>query len=881
MSNSDSETGGVVEAKGKGPDSGELRCSVSCSTQPKEERRKRSTWRNLEKDLFCEGDEEDVYDSDLDPEYVLDDKQKFESDDESPEKVMGKGKKRMKIFPGKEVVAETRNVGGPSTSGLSRKSLQPDDINTILFRDSDSDYGDAYEITKEKRGEEEVKGSVGEPSGGGEGEGSGGGEGEGSALMPLPEIQCERDDHNSDGDVSDNGFSDDNVGRPTVARQKRQIRKQGRKSEVHESDWEVNVAKRKRNEGKEYISYKTKKVMPPRKVGPACRDACFTKVGMDNINEIHKAFWAIGEYNKQNEYMMRCITQLPFKRKYTKKEISKRQAKLLYTVSHDDNDYEVCREGFLNIFGLKRGRLEVIMKKIRESKHAAGVMPEDKRGKTVPKNKISGATLDTLHEYIATLPVVSSHYTRAKAPLRQYLPSGGSVNGVFAEYQVWMRVNHTDVPAVSSKYFRKVFTKQYNIEFAPPKKDLCNFCSEIDIKIEQLQNATSESDVSTRTELEGKKKAHLEDAATTRVMMKHELNTHPLDEEFRAIAIDLQQQQLCPKMPVNRAYYTSKLWFRNFCIFDITGKKAYMFPWDETAGSRGPNEIVSCILRWLKHVRETEGKRVSKLRIFADNCAGQNKNIYVVLFFLQQIQLTLLRRVDIVFLVSGHSYMHCDRAFGVVEKMYQKEAYITSIPQYIDLLKRSCKKNAFVVLEMNRNDFFNIKQLENCVTNRSKGVLAKAKQFVIKESCKTGFFIKNNYEVADFHMVHIDLRKGRQSAKSSGRGRPPQDPSMFLAHFPLQNKYPQERRMKKKKIKSLRSLICMIPDPVAMEWFNNLLNRQDSLHVVGNTGSDADESDNEDYSEDEENPGNRLLTDAAVLLGNPDASSPSGEEDSA
>ena len=88
-----------------------------------------------------------------------------------------------------------------------------------------------------------------------------------------------------------------------------------------------------------------------------------------------------------------------------------------------------------------------------------------------------GPVLKTLHEFIQTLPVVSSHYTLAKAPLRQYLPAGGSISGLFYEYEVWMQVNYNNVVPVKEAFFHKVFTMFYNIQFAPPKTDKCNVCA--------------------------------------------------------------------------------------------------------------------------------------------------------------------------------------------------------------------------------------------------------------------------------------------------------------------------------------------------------------------------------------------------------------------
>ena len=695
--------------------------------------------------------------------------------------------------------------------------------------------------------------------------------GDGDANIPArkrqrnePEVQqeniiesgegesVEEDVTSSTATTSACGSRDDAEAGPSV-----RPKKVGRKSELKESAWIQNISKKKRNLGQEYVSVKTKKVMPARKVGPPCNDGCFPKVGLEKIEEIHKQFWEIGDYNRQNEYLIRCLTEEPFKRKYTKKDDSKRPTRLVYSVTHSGRSYVVCREAFMHIFDIKRGKLDFIIKRKREARAATGVVSPDQRGKAEPRNKIIGAQLETMHEFIRDLPVVSSHYTRAKAPLRQYLPAGGSVSGVYCEYQLWMRINHSELTPVKEKFFRKVFTKKYNIAFAPPKVDECNLCCTLDVKI------STETDEVKIAELQEKKQQHLDEAKVAQELLKDPMNTAPDSDEFRAIAIDLQQQQPCPKMPVNKSYYTSKLWFLNFCIYDITKNKGHMFVWDETIAKRGPNEISSCILRWLDFVRNTQGDNVTRLRIFADNCAGQNKNIYNVLTLLQQVQKRLLRRVEVIFLVSGHSFMPCDRAFGVIEKVYRSNGYICSVPRYIELLSKSCRKNSYEVFVMKREHFFDVKALEKFVTNRAAGHISKAKQFVIKDSEKEGFYIKNHYSFLDDprEMIHIDLRKGRQSVKGKGRGRPKE---ILMANIPLAFKYPTERMLKKKKVQSMETVIHMIPETEEREWFSQLIARQKAMHATGPTPADQDSD--EEIEEDPDNPSNTLLMDATVLF---------------
>ena len=381
MADDNSASGSVKKQEDKAPDSSELRDNSSKSVGGGGRRRPRC----LLKFVDSESDEPNIDDSDLDPDFVLE--KELDSDDGLPSKLLEKGKKRKKVFSKKKSVVAKVGVGGSSGVGVggsggvsvpsgSRKCLDSKDYANILFSsDSDNDN----ETNPKKNGNDNVNVSGNDNDSVGVDDG---------ARRPLV-VGGDGDSENDNVNVSDN--VNVNV---SGARQKRQVRKEGRKSEEHKSEWAVNVSKRKRNSGEEYISYRTKKVMPPRKVGPPCKDGCYNKVGTDNIEQIHKLFWGIAEYNKQNEYLIRCISEVPFKRKYTKKAVSKRPAKILYKITHAGIEYEVCREGFLNIFGIKRGKLEVILNKIRETKAASGVIPEDKRGKTVPVNKIVGPSLE-------------------------------------------------------------------------------------------------------------------------------------------------------------------------------------------------------------------------------------------------------------------------------------------------------------------------------------------------------------------------------------------------------------------------------------------------------------------------------------------------------
>ena len=51
---------------------------------------------------------------------------------------------------------------------------------------------------------------------------------------------------------------------------------------------------------------------------------------------------------------------------------------------------------------------------------------------------------------------------------------------------------------------------------------------------------------------------------------------------------------------------------------------------------------------------------------WADNCPGQNKNNYVIWFFQDLIRRGIYSRIDLKFLVVGHTYGPTDRTFGLL-----------------------------------------------------------------------------------------------------------------------------------------------------------------------------------------------------------------------
>lgn len=78
------------------------------------------------------------------------------------------------------------------------------------------------------------------------------------------------------------------------------------------------------------------------------------------------------------------------------------------------------------------------------------------------------------------------------------------------------------------------------------------------------------------------------------------------------------------------------------------------------------------------------------VRLVADGCGGQNKNSTLLAMASKWLALAPenIERVEIVFPVTGHSYIPPDRVFGLVEKEIKKKEVILNPEEYTELFSR-------------------------------------------------------------------------------------------------------------------------------------------------------------------------------------------------
>ena len=112
------------------------------------------------------------------------------------------------------------------------------------------------------------------------------------------------------------------------------------------------------------------------------------------------------------------------------------------------------------------------------------------------------------------------------------------------------------------------------------------------------------------------------------------------------------------------------------------------------------------------------------LCIIADNCGGQNKDNNLVLALLRLVHLQVFHRIELAFLVPGHSYMDCDRKFGTISRDLASYEVIPSpskLKEYIQLTQRSTNN----VFSLNREEIQNITVLTVKDKKKEAGISKK------------------------------------------------------------------------------------------------------------------------------------------------------------
>lgn len=623
---------------------------------------------------------------------------------------------------------------------------------------------------------------------------------------------------------------------------KKKSDKKTRKRQINKKEWKGNVRKELKNSGKEYTT-KNKdgnlKTHKAREIGPPCKckSICFLLLDSQTIEAVFENYWKLGDYNQQSQYLAGLIDRTSTKNQLKYGEENKSRVKCInkYHIQYEDNRIVVCKEAFISILGITKDTIQHNNRKRTES----GIVEPDQRGKHV-KYAIPESQLQLAHKHIQKIPARSSHYTRNSNEHRQYVDTLDKKSQCFffGKYLEWMEENHSDAEPLKKSMYLYIFNNFYNLEIVSPKVDVCDVCTMLLEKLKQLRDKNKDT-----TDCEAELSQHKTKA---NVAYEHLKQAHDpkiwRPDEWLVICMDLQQTFVIPKTAQGSHYYLPKVNVYNFCIYELQSNKPFFYVWEEFNGRKGSSEIYSCIYKWLnENVLHKDGKKVNgqerprKLRLIADNCGGQAKNNNLSLALLRLVHQGVFDRIELFFLVPGHTYMDCDRKFGHISKSLKNIQTIGSPDRLVMYIRRAQTPHLNVV-KIRRDEIVNVSVLTTkknedrvALIRRSGNAFQQASVIVLRKKFPNGYILKENVTDLDEAGKFINL----QTPEDLEEGK-----QLDFSKIELKPKYPTEIKLKKNKMDSLKKMRESLGQ--AGDWIPELIATQENAQVYKND-DDCDE----------------------------------------
>jgi hypothetical protein len=213
-------------------------------------------------------------------------------------------------------------------------------------------------------------------------------------------------------------------------------------------------------------------------------------------------------------------------------------------------------------------------------------------------------------------------------------------------------------------------------------------------------------------------------------------------------------------------YYFSPLTVNCFGIANVGLPKAMLtsYIYHEGEGKKGGNNVASLVHKYLDEQGWINRGRAARkeLNIIMDNCGGQNKNKYVLQLAPLFVELKYYRRVNIIFLVAGHTKNAADRLFNLLKLTYRKSQVYN-----MDQLEEMLNRNQYVeCIKVGKEDFKDYGSFEDSLykTQPLSGHTKKYQLFYCTDENPTVLIGKEDNISTTEH--RMDLKKNSEVERS-------------------------------------------------------------------------------------------------------------------
>lgn len=451
----------------------------------------------------------------------------------------------------------------------------------------------------------------------------------------------------------------------------------GRKKKVNTNRLKQDQRKTKKNSGLSYITRNgivvDKKALID-KIEKCCALQCFSKFSQQELQEVNKNYWSIGNFSSQRDFINSNVNSNTCKRTLTKG--SKRK----FTYTYNLMEKKVCKTLFLNVLKIGRKTIQIVKDKERNNIDVGF----DFRGRG-QSTATSSESLDLVRLHINLFPVLESHHSGK----RSYLSADLNQSKMYDLYVEYMEKNYSGREIVAASMYKKIFSTEFNLSFHV--KDVCKCCD----KLKDSPDSNEQLEY----------KAHIEREMLSRQEKNKDKVMAGINKTFKSITFDLQAVLYSPCSYISNLNYTRKFATYNLTFHDVDLKHGTCYIWNETHGNRGSDEIGTILLRHLKSLPPS----TTHVSFFTGSCSGQKRNKLIACMLKYAVSaIPNLETVDLKFLEAGHTNMEVDTMHTAIGNV-KKHVNIFSPLEYPNLIRDIKRQKPYNVEVLQFNDFFDLK----------------------------------------------------------------------------------------------------------------------------------------------------------------------------
>jgi len=361
-------------------------------------------------------------------------------------------------------------------------------------------------------------------------------------------------------------------------------------------------------------------------------------------------------------------------------------------------DRPICRSMFLFYHGETIKRL----KRLQEGFIENPILPpiHGNKGAT-PINAFSSSDKEHVSAFIINLadnhglPDPGRDVRKGKGRLRILLPSIMNYTSIHRLYE--QSIAELGRKAIGYRTFLEIWQKELPyIEFNKPRSDLCMTCENFKKEINQLTACLDEKKEELQIALYKEALNHLNYAKKERVYYKAHSKIAATD--YKRIQQETKAGHI-PSKANSRDIVMSYSWdfaqqfqypFEDQQVGPIyfkTPRRAQLFGICCEGSARQINYLIdeadfleknaNTVISLLDHFFLHHGLGEVSAYLTADNCVGQNKNNALIQYLMYRVLTSLHSKIEMSFLVVGHTKFSPDSHFGLIRQRYRNSAVYT------------------------------------------------------------------------------------------------------------------------------------------------------------------------------------------------------------